>query len=292
MNTHTFKLKQLVIAIGTGTFMVLAGPLVADLPALSSIDVVASAYADSHGGEGKGPNAGAPQGKQGSGHDAGGASRTTESVLSEEEEGDEGHKGHEGGPQHDIDKQKGTPNPGDHGDSEDGDGKGPRAGSGGASGGKPTWAQEGIPEVELGRLNVARSPEAVLDKAYLEALKTLLNTGDLYTITDKDELLAALASEPTRVDSPLENLALYKTLLTEHTLVLSDGTVLVTEENEVLIAAFLLGSASDKTVEITTDTVTAINTILGVELPTGTSLEQFAETADEIREKIYEVHEQ
>jgi len=289
MNTQTFKLKQLAIAIGASTFMVLAAPLTADLPVIGALDVVSTAWADGHGGEGKGPKAGS---MQGGGHEAAGAAKTTESVLAEEEEGDEGHKGHDGGPMHDIDKQKGTPNPGDHGDAEDGDGKGPRAGSGGASGGKPTWAQEGIPEVELGRLNVARSPEAVLDKAYLEALKTLANTGDLYTLTELQALLDALASEPLRVDSPLENLALYKTLLTDHQLVLSDGTVLVTEANEVLIAAFLLGSASDKTVDISADTVTAINTILGVSLPGDLSAAEFAITADAIREKIYEVHEQ
>ena len=53
---------------------------------------------------------------------------------------------------------------GQGGPGEDSDGKGPQAGSGGSEGGKPAWAQEGIPEVELGRLNVARSPDKVLDQ--------------------------------------------------------------------------------------------------------------------------------
>lgn len=58
------------------------------------------------------------------------------------------------------------------GPSADSDGKGPRNQPGSGTRGKPTWAQEGIPEVELGRLNVARSPSNVLDRQLAEVLKT------------------------------------------------------------------------------------------------------------------------
>ncbi|QID16430.1 hypothetical protein G3580_01575 [Nitrogeniibacter mangrovi] len=289
MNTQSFKIKQVALAIGATTFLVLASPWVADLPVVGGLSVVGSAHAETHGGEGKGPRGGESMGKQGADHEAGGASKTTESVLSDEEEGDEGHKGHDGGPQHEIDKQKGAPNPGDHGDAEDGDGKGPRAGSAGATGGgKPSWAQEGIPEVELGRLNVARSPGHVLDQALLEALKTLSATSSLYANSTLQDLLVALDAAPTRVDSPLENLALYKDLLADG--VITDAPEGITSNTE-LLAALFLASASDKTVPISEDTVTAINTILGVSLPEGVDLSTFAETADTIREKIYEVHE-
>jgi len=37
-------------------------------------------------------------------------------------------------------------------------------------GGRPVWAQEGIPEVELGRLNMARAPAHVLMRALDEAV--------------------------------------------------------------------------------------------------------------------------
>jgi len=288
MKTKSFKISHLSMAIGLGALALLAAPLSHELPLVSAFDIVSSAQAAGAGGEGKG---GSTKGMKGGGHEAGGASTTTESVLTEEEEGSEGHKGHEGGPQHDIDKQKGTPNPGDHGDSESGDGKGPRAGSSGATGGgKPVWAQEGIPEVDLGRLNVARSPAHVLDQAYLEALKTLSSNLSLYQISELQALLDALAASPTRVDSPLENLALYKSLLADGVIEDADGNPVAVTDNTLLLAAFLLGSASDKTVEVTTDTVTAINTILGVELPEGTNLTDFAAMADDVRAAIEDAH--
>ena len=60
--------------------------------------------------------------------------------------------------------QSGQGNQGDQGQGqggpgEDSDGVGPQAGgpSDSAGGGQPPWASEGIPEVELGRLSVARS---------------------------------------------------------------------------------------------------------------------------------------
>lgn len=142
--------------------------------------------------------------------------------------------------------------------------------------------------MELGRLSVARSPSHVLDKALLEALQTLAATSSLYANSTLQDLLVALDAAPTRVDSPLENLALYKDLLTDG--VITDAPAGITSNTE-LLAAFFLGAASDKTLPISTDTVTAINTILGVSLPDGVDLSTFAETADTIREKIYEVHE-
>ncbi|MFN3991864.1 MAG: hypothetical protein ACK4IU_03035 [Tabrizicola flagellatus] len=62
---------------------------------------------------------------------------------------------------------------GQGGPGDDSEGKVPKAGAAGNAGGKPVWAQEGIPEVELGRLNVARSPDKVLDQALEEAVASL-----------------------------------------------------------------------------------------------------------------------
>ena len=38
----------------------------------------------------------------------------------------------------------------------------------GTTGGRPVWAKEGIPEVELGRLSVAQAPASVLKHAFDE----------------------------------------------------------------------------------------------------------------------------
>lgn len=105
-----------------------------------SNNFVPAAWAQEDGGEGKG---GQGQGGQGQGGQGQGG------------QGQGGDGQGQGGP------------------GEDSDGKGPKAGSGGSDGGKPVWAQEGIPEVELGRLSVARSPDKVLDKALAEAVASL-----------------------------------------------------------------------------------------------------------------------
>ena len=63
---------------------------------------------------------------------------------------------------------------GQGGPSEDSDAQGPGAGqpADGDRGGKPAWAQEGIPVVDLGRLSVIRSPDQVLDRALAEVIAT------------------------------------------------------------------------------------------------------------------------
>ena len=184
------------------------------------------------------------------------------------------------------------------GPSEDSDANGPRYGGGtnankpgsGTQGGKPAWAQEGIPEVELGRMNVARAPEHVLDKAGAEAIANFTSTGEAALYSMSAEAFADYIkdnySTATRIDSPLENLALYKD-------VLSDGQTNlpgVTPKSTIDLAAILLGSASDKTVAITPDTVGAINTILGLPVLTPTDTALLAEKADAVREAILEGH--
>ena len=78
--------------------------------------------------------------------------------------GQSGVRGHEG---------QGGSTGEETGDTTDSDKKGPRFGGGtntskpapGTTGGRPVWAKEGIPAVELGRLSVARAPAHVIDKA-------------------------------------------------------------------------------------------------------------------------------
>jgi hypothetical protein len=146
------------------------------------------------------------------------------------------------------------------------EGKGPGANRPeGGGGGKPAWAQEGIPEVELGRLNVARAPSHVIDRAVLEILNNFTPAMEsLYEMTAEAAaaLLASDYDNVVRIDSPLENLGLYRDLVSTGTTALPG----VTPASVLDLAAILLGSASDKVVPITDVTVSAINTILGLSM--------------------------
>lgn len=155
---------------------------------------------------------------------------------------------------------------GGQGQGEPGDdsaGKGPKAGSGGTSGGKPVWAQEGIPEVELGRLNVARSPDSVLDRAFAEALSTLTqDMVDFYNLSTAEMIieLSTNFDNVAYIDSPLQNLALLKEALDGTSALASKG---VTTDADTLIAVFL-AVASDKAGEGPNELVVeAVTTILG-----------------------------
>ena len=177
---------------------------------------------------------------------------------------------------------------GQGGPGEDSDGKGPRAGSGGSEGGKPAWAQEGIPEVELGRLNVARSPEQVLDRALDEAVASLTPDMIKYYNLSLDEAIEELSlnfDTVSFIDSPLQNLALLKDVLSGGTSLADAG---VTTGDSVL-AAMLLGAASDKTVPISTNTVIAITTILGTPINLEAA-EDLARRAESVRIAILAGH--
>lgn len=222
--THVLAVSALALGLGL-------------VPAIShfTADQAGAAWAqddgDGEGGQGKGQK-GQPEGKGNQGGQKG-----------------QGNQGGQG-------KGQGGP-------SADSDGKGPQAGGPsdeGSAGGKPVWAQEGIPEVELGRLNVARSPDKVLDRAYAEALKSITPEAvDFYNQT-LDQMIEDISlewGEITLVDAPLQNLALLRDSL--------DGTLEipgVTTDVSTLQAVFL-GIASDKAVPITTETVIAVTTILG-----------------------------
>lgn len=181
-------------------------------------------------------------------------------------------------------------------EEEDSDKKGPKFQGGensrkpaeGTTGGKPVWAQEGIPEVELGRLNVARAPGTVIDKALAEAVANFSPVpANLYSMTAEAFAAYVAANYDTvvRIDSPLENLGLYKDIV-------SDGATQlpgVTPASKVDLAAILLGSASDKTVPISKDTVVAITTIFGLTL-TDAEMTSLAVKAEAVRAAILTGH--
>ncbi|SFI73922.1 hypothetical protein [Celeribacter neptunius] len=173
---------------------------------------------------------------------------------------------------------------------DDSEGQGPRAGGGNARAGAggPVWSNEGIPEVELGRLNVARSPDHVLERALAESLNELSDAAvDFYNLS-VDEMVEELSlhfDDLSYIDSPLQNLALLDAYLEGETPLADAG---VTNDLDTLLAVFL-GTASDKTVEITDETVTAVTTILGDPI-TGHDADLLAEAAESIRIAILAGH--
>ncbi|MDD2370154.1 MAG: hypothetical protein PHQ90_12700 [Sulfuricurvum sp.] len=215
-----------------------------------------------------------------------------------------GHKGQGG----ESDKGKGGSGKGKGGKDAvyKGDSENHQKGKSDTSGnkGKPVWAQEGIPEGEYGRLNVARAPQHTRDQAKAEALSS---TSDwyLYHLTTVDAIKAAILAgtrdsgiadnpdTPTideskiaivRVDSPTQSLALYQAVLKGESIApLSGGSA-------YLQAVTFLASASDKTKPITADTVKAMNIILGVSNPAGVTNEQLAADADAVRLAILAAH--
>lgn len=216
------------------------------------------------------------------------------------EGGTSGHKGTKGGSDkgHGTDTGHGSKkdlvSKGQGGPDETSEGKGPKYGSGGRDGGKPIWASEGIPEGDYGRLNVARAPQHVRDQALAEALNTVTNWS-LYLLTLTEAADAIYASNTTpivRVDSPTQSIALYQA-------VLRDGSIPAIGGGSAFVqAAIFLASASDKTKIVTTNTVIAMNTILGVTNPinpaTGVKAtdEEMAVAAESIRLAIQTAHDE
>ncbi len=191
----------------------------------------------------------------------------------------------------------GTHGSGQGGPSADSDGQGPKSKpTEGRGGGRPVWAKEGIPEVELGRLNVARSPSQVLDRQLKEALATWVPTtkeptgitiAQLYSMTASQFAAYVLANFKTTgfvmIDSPLANLALLRDLLVDSRTQLTG----VTPASVNNLAAIFIGSAADKSIPITTDTVIALTTIMGLKV---TDVAAVAAMAEIVRQAISTAH--
>jgi hypothetical protein len=150
--------------------------------------------------------------------------------------------------------------------------------------GTPVDASKTV-EVEFGRLSVSRSPSKVSDHSLAEALSKLQAatttnsvsldvSGRLQITTVVDGVTVSKA-----IDSPLENLALYKAIAnltgTNRTISITstakDGSAPVTSTwtvpsavNIDQLKASLLAAAGDKTGVITLETVMRLNPIVGV----------------------------
>lgn len=211
-------------------------------------------------------------GGQGSGGHTGGSG-------SHDDHDDAGHTGGQGG------------QGGHQGGGAAGQGKGQGQGQGGTQGGggRPVWAKEGIPEVELGRLNVSRSPDQVLQRAYDEALASLSPEMATFYSMSINAMVYELSTNfdnVSYIDSPLQNLALLKDALDGTSVLTSTGEI--TNSTDTLMAAFL-GVASDKNLPITANTVTAVTTILGIPL-SPTQAAKLAADAEAIRIAVLAGH--
>lgn len=194
----------------------------------------------------------------------------------------------------------------DHTDSDHGSDRGGRGGAG-AKGGRgvhdfargggrsvevkvfrgrrPVWAQEGIPEVELGRLNVSRAPAHVLVRHEDEALASYsAEMAALYNLTADEaaQLLQTAYGETPRLDSPLQNLAMYQQVLVFGSTELEG----IQGASAIDLAAIFLGTAADKNLPITEDTVIALNRILGLKEMPADERAALATRANTVREAI------
>ncbi len=256
---------------GPGGFLLPCSAFVALSPVAFSDITGGAAYAADDAHSDGGDDGGHEGGQGGSGKGQGGG----------------GHSGEHGSDGH---ADSGSAGQGQGGPDADSEGRGRQHGAGdGTSGTRPVWAKEGIPEVELGRLNVAGSPDHVLSQAMAEAISNFTpEMAAFYSLSlpGMIDLLANDFDNVTMIDSPLENLGLLKDAL--------DGTSVLTTDLGVVnsasvLAAVLLGSASEKTVTVSPETAYAVGIILGFEM-TEAEAAALAADAESIREAILEGH--
>ena len=258
---QTRSIKRLLIAgVSAMAIAAIAIPNIAGLS--SSSDTAYAQEGSGNGGGSGGGNGGSGGGSGGSGGESGSGG---------------GHDGTDG-------------TGGKGGPSADSDGKGPQAGQTGENkGGKPVWSQEGIPEVELGRLNVARSPDKVLASRLAEVLTNFNpdTMASLYELTAEAFAAKVLADWDTItiIDAPLENLALLDQLWSTGTTTLP--TVDPASVND--LAGIFIGTASDKNVPVSDETVEALAAIFGVDL-SSSAISSIADKAEAVRDAISEAH--
>lgn len=128
-------------------------------------------------------------------------------------------------------------------------------------------------EVELGRTNVGRSPSKVLDQR-LDEVTAAINGADSVALDDSGRLVITTNGESATIDSPLENLAVYKALMTTGSIpgvtdvsklgslsYLADGTKTA---DDLKAAVGFLAGATDKEQPLSIDEVEYLNQILGI----------------------------
>lgn len=306
MSNCTYTLKPVVIA-AAAAFAMLAGP--ASLNVLIDDGTWTGAAVAQEGSSGKNPgNAGGHIGSRPA--DKGGPKWTPGSQPYPEGKG----------PPADSDYWNRDGRPPRYG----GDPENMQKPAAGSQGGSPQWAAQEL--TDIGRMNVARAPAAVLARSEANALAELspdytafyaaavavlidLQAGRIDAAT-ANTLLANLIRTygDLRIDSPLSNIAFYKDIMTDGVVTKTvDGVTTVvfqasTPEELNAYAAIFLGGASDKTKTVTLDVVHAMDIILGFEAPTPTGTTPVnldsaqdaavASVADAFRQAIVVVHDE
>lgn len=131
-------------------------------------------------------------------------------------------------------------------------------------------------------MNVSRAPRHVLDRAASEVVAEFDPAMAALYGMDAEAAASQLSihyGDTPRVDSPVQNLAMYRDLMTFGETALPG----VTPASLLDLAAIHLGSAADKTIPITEDTVTAVNTILGLEPLSAADTSTLANKAEAVR---------
>jgi len=118
-------------------------------------------------------------------------------------------------------------------------------------------------EVDFGRINSARSPDSVYDSQLADVVVNLA-TADCVTLDPAGRLVASriVDGEPLSgaIDSPLQNLAIYKQLISTGTL----GVPLPAGADVLDTAARGIGAGSDKSGEVNVDLVAYLNETMGL----------------------------
>jgi hypothetical protein len=135
-----------------------------------------------------------------------------------------------------------------------------------------------VQSVEFSRLSVSRAPSKVLTKSLTEALSKI-TAGTAITL----DAAGRVVIDGTAIDSPLENLALYKAIMTK-TLPADVASKLPAS----LAASSLLAAAADKTSTLNVDIVVYLNSFLGINTVTDGKVTAYYDfTTDYNREATY-----
>lgn len=120
-------------------------------------------------------------------------------------------------------------------------------------------------EIEFGRVNEARSPETVFETR-LEDVVVNLATADCISLDPAGRLVTSRVEDgivnTSAIDSPLQNLAIYRQLVLTGYLGSDPGIAL--PDGALITAARPFGVASDKTGEVNVDMLAYINQIMGL----------------------------
>jgi hypothetical protein len=124
-------------------------------------------------------------------------------------------------------------------------------------------------EVEFGRINVARAPDDVFTNQ-LDDVVVNLATADCVTLDPAGRLVTGRVVDGEvlagAIDSPLQNLAIYKQLMLTGNLG-AETNPLVLPGDMLDTAARALGAAADKTGQVNVDLLAYLNQIMGLSDP-------------------------